>query len=134
MKQGDPQFPALFILTTEVLSRGLNALFCNEVYKSFRLPKWSDHINHLAYADDTIIFTSADGISLDLLMNILREYEKQSGQKINTENSLFFVYHKTAQNPISSVEEKTGFIRGKFPMMYLGCPISHAKKEKNTLF
>ncbi|KAG5589990.1 hypothetical protein H5410_040504 [Solanum commersonii] len=28
------------------------------------------------------------------------------------------------------VEEVTGFSRGIFPLMYLGCPIGHAKKQK----
>lgn len=38
------------------------------------MPKWSENINHLAYADDTIIFSSADRLSLKIMMNILREY------------------------------------------------------------
>ncbi|XP_049399871.1 uncharacterized protein LOC125863926 [Solanum stenotomum] len=133
VKQGDPLSPALFILTAEVLSQSLNASFCNEVYKGFGLPTWSDQINHLAYVDDTIIFTSANGNSLDVLMTTLRDYEKQSGQMINKEKSSFFVFHNTSHDLILDIEAKTGFIRGKFPLMYLGCPIGHAKKKRVPL-
>ncbi|XP_059294842.1 uncharacterized protein LOC132047883 [Lycium ferocissimum] len=64
VKQGDPLSPTLFILAAEVLSRGLYALYNNLWFTGFGLPKWSPKINHLAYADDTIIFPSACEISL----------------------------------------------------------------------
>ncbi|XP_060194905.1 uncharacterized protein LOC132624092 [Lycium barbarum] len=54
VKQGDPLSPALFILSIEVLSRSLNALFDDSCYMGYRLPKWSFNINHLSYANDTI--------------------------------------------------------------------------------
>lgn len=43
-----------------------------------------------------LFFTSADGKSIKLMMNILRDYEDQSGRMINKEKSAFLVYHKTA--------------------------------------
>ncbi|XP_059277883.1 secreted RxLR effector protein 78-like [Lycium ferocissimum] len=57
VKQGDPLSPALFILSAEVLSRALNSLFENNDFRSYGMPKWSASLNHLAYADDTIIFS-----------------------------------------------------------------------------
>ena len=70
MKEGDPLSPALFILSAEVLSRALNSLFEHDQYKCFGMPKWSANLNHLAYADDTIIFALADKLSLELTMNV----------------------------------------------------------------
>ncbi|XP_060190461.1 uncharacterized protein LOC132619634 [Lycium barbarum] len=64
VKQGDPLSPTLFILAAEVLSRSLNALHQKVQFKGFGMPKWSPKVNHLAYVDDMIIFTSADVVSL----------------------------------------------------------------------
>ncbi|XP_060190723.1 uncharacterized protein LOC132619998 [Lycium barbarum] len=70
VKQGDPLSPALFILSAEVLSRTLNSLFENNDFRSYEIPKWSANQNHLAYADDTIIFSSANARSLELIMEV----------------------------------------------------------------
>lgn len=128
VKQGDPLSPTLFILITEVLSKSLNSLFDNSEFKGYAMPKWSDNINHLAYANDTIIFVSTEKKSSQLVMQVLNDYEEQSGQLINKEKSSFVVYHKIAHAHISEIEECTSFIRGKFPLIYLWCPIGHAKK------
>lgn len=127
VKQGDPLSPSLFILAAEVLSRALNNLHSCPQYKSFGLPKWSENISHLAYADDTIIFANADSFSINLLMNTLQEYERQSGQKINRDKSVFFVHNMAAHRDIQLIEECSGFPRGKFPLTYL---IGHARKRK----
>lgn len=75
VKQGNHLSPALFILTAKALSKALNHLFYNYEFKSYGLPKWSDQINHMAYADDTIIFANVDKRSLQLIMENLTLYE-----------------------------------------------------------
>ncbi|XP_049406079.1 uncharacterized protein LOC125869665 [Solanum stenotomum] len=130
VKQGDPLSPALFILSAEVLSRVLNALFEDGRFVGYGMPKWSTKINHLSYADDTIIFTSADRYSLKKIVSVLQDYETHSEQKINKEKSGFFMHQNAAATHKQLVEEYTCISRGQFPMKYLGCPISHAKKRK----
>lgn len=76
VKHRDPLTLASFTMKAEVLSRALNKLFENNDFKSYGMPKWSDKINHLAYADDTIIFCATDKKSLELIMNTMKEYEK----------------------------------------------------------
>ncbi|XP_059280947.1 uncharacterized protein LOC132034569 [Lycium ferocissimum] len=58
-----------------VLTRALNALFDDQAFKGYGMPKWSANLNHLAYADDTIVFASADAKSLELIMDTLKAYE-----------------------------------------------------------
>ncbi|XP_059290737.1 uncharacterized protein LOC132044271 [Lycium ferocissimum] len=70
-KQDDPLSPALFILAAEVLSRSLNSLFDDKEFKGFGMPKWIPQLNHLAYADDTIIFSFADSSSLKQIIETL---------------------------------------------------------------
>ncbi|XP_059288975.1 uncharacterized protein LOC132042454 [Lycium ferocissimum] len=58
---------------TEVLSRALNSLFDQSAFTGYGMPKWSSALNHLAYADDTIIFSSAESNSLQLIMDTLQD-------------------------------------------------------------
>ncbi|XP_060190612.1 uncharacterized protein LOC132619866 [Lycium barbarum] len=130
VKQRDPLSPAFFILSAEVLFRALNSLFENNDFRSYGMPKWSATLNHLAFADDTIIFTSADSRSLVLIMKVLYGYEQISGQLILKGKSSFYVYSKVSNVLIQQVENITGFSRGTFPFTYLGCPVTHSRKRK----
>lgn len=68
-------------------------MFSNYEFKSYGLPKWSEQINQLVYADDTIIFANADKRSLQLIVDTLTLYESQSGQMINKGNSFFYLFN-----------------------------------------
>lgn len=92
--------PALFIFVAEALSRGLNALHQNMYFCGYGLPKWSPKINHLAYADDTIVFSSADATSLRLIVETLNSYEATSGQLINKSKSAVYVHHSTSEEVV----------------------------------
>lgn len=54
--------------------------------------------NHLAYADETIIFAFTDRYSLNKIVTTLQKYEAQSGQKVKKEKSFLYAtkcYNKT---------------------------------------
>nr|XP_009608052.1 uncharacterized protein LOC104102124 [Nicotiana tomentosiformis] len=129
VKQGDPLSPTLFILAAEAMSKGLNALYMNLYFCGFGLPKWSPKINHLSYADDTIIFSSYDATSLRLIMEVLKAYEEVSGQLINKAKSAFHMYHSTTQEVINKVLRITGIGRNDFPFTYLGCHIFYTRRK-----
>lgn len=84
---GDPFSLAFFIIVVEVLSRALNSRFYEPGYRCYEMPKWSENINQLDYAYDTIIFVSTEKYSLQMIMRILKVYENQSGQLINKNKS-----------------------------------------------
>nr|XP_009796280.1 PREDICTED: uncharacterized protein LOC104242863 [Nicotiana sylvestris] len=129
VKQGDPVSPTLFILAAEALYRGLNALHTNLYFCGFGMPKWSPKINHLAYADDMIIFPSSDETSLMLIMQVLKAYEAASGQLVNKTKSAVYLHHLTDMEMASKVERITGIHRDDFPIIYLGCPIFYARRK-----
>ncbi|XP_060216654.1 uncharacterized protein LOC132644113 [Lycium barbarum] len=125
----NPLSPTLFILAAEALSRGLNALNENLWFTGFVLLKWSPKINHLSYADDTIIFSSSCEISLGLIMNVLKNYEQASGQLINKSKSSIYLHDRVDNEVFQKVERITGIARKNFPLMYLGCPIFYARPQ-----
>lgn len=96
----------------------------------YDMPKWSTPINHLAYADDTIIFASANRYSLEKINSVLQAYEEESCQKINREKSAFYMYQNATATEKQLVEECIGMSSSQFPLKYLGCPITHARKRK----
>lgn len=73
LKQGDPLSPTLFIIFVKVLARGLNIFHEDNDFIGYRLPKRSPKINHLAYADDTILFCSCDKALVIKMMTILKD-------------------------------------------------------------
>ncbi|XP_075095162.1 uncharacterized protein LOC142173464 [Nicotiana tabacum] len=131
VKQGDPLSPALFILSAEVLSRFLNKLFEDKSFVGFGMPKLSDPLNHLAYADDMIIFASAHPPSLSKIMVVLGNYEKISGEMINKDKSSYYMFSKVSNGLFQAVGAITGFARGKFHFTYLGCPIFYTRRRKD---
>lgn len=54
--RGDPMSPTLFITAAKVLSRSLNQLHRDDDFIGYDMSKWSPEVNHLSYADDTILF------------------------------------------------------------------------------
>nr|XP_016433987.1 PREDICTED: uncharacterized protein LOC107760452 [Nicotiana tabacum] len=131
VKQGDPLSPILFILSAELLSRSLNQLFEDKSFIGFGMPKWSGHLNHLAYVDDTIILASAHPTSLSKIIGILGRYEQISGQLINKAKSLYYMHANVAHDLCWSVGNITGFARGQFPFTYLGCPIFYTRRRND---
>ncbi|XP_060211804.1 uncharacterized protein LOC132639369 [Lycium barbarum] len=131
VKQGDPLSPTLFILAAEVLSRNLNQLHQIPHFKGYGLPKWSPKINHLAYADDMIIFASADIISLQKIMEVLKRYEETSGQKVNRDKNSVYMHHNVTGDIKAIVEVIIGIGRKDFPFTYLGCPIFYSRRKKD---
>ncbi|XP_075103611.1 uncharacterized protein LOC142178181 [Nicotiana tabacum] len=131
VKQGDPLSPALFVLSSEVLPRSLNKLFEDTRFKGFEMPNWTDPLNHLAYVDDTIIFSSADPYSLRKIVEVLSKYEHTSSQMINTTKSSFYMHSNVSSIVSSSIGTITGFSRGEFSFTYLGCTIFYTRRRKD---
>ncbi|XP_060170522.1 uncharacterized protein LOC132601460 [Lycium barbarum] len=129
VKQGDPLSPTLFIIAAKVLSRNLNHLHVVPEFKGFGMPKWRPKINHLAYADDIIIFTSADVPFMLLIMEILGNYEKTSGRKINKEKSVVYMHENVSAEISITVKIVTGIVRKDFPFGWKGKMLSVGGRE-----
>nr|XP_016454202.1 PREDICTED: uncharacterized protein LOC107778457 [Nicotiana tabacum] len=102
-----------------------------EYDRGFGMPQWTNPLNHLAYDDDTIIFASAHPDSLEKIMAVLCDYEKISGQLINKPKSSYYMHSNVATTLVLIVGDITGFAKGAFPFIYLGCTIFYTSKRKD---
>lgn len=127
LKQGDPLLPTLFIIATEVLSKGLNNLNKDADFKGYSLLKWS--INHLSYAYDTILFCSSHRKSMKRMMIVLRTYEYASGQMTNLSKSYLYLHDKIPPAVARRIKDTTGIAQGVFPFTYLGCPVFNGRRK-----
>ena len=58
LKREDPLSPDLFILGVEMYSGNLNGIHNLQGYHGFFIERRAPQVNHLSFADDTILFTS----------------------------------------------------------------------------
>ncbi|XP_075087735.1 uncharacterized protein LOC142169731 [Nicotiana tabacum] len=99
------------------------------VWRGFSIVQSGPHVIHLAYADDVVIFSSGGKRTLKLVMHQLQNYEKCSGQLINTRNNCFLVHPKASKITIQRIKEVTGYMHANFPITYLGCPLYVGRKR-----
>ena len=110
IRQGDPLSPYLFILCGEVLSGLCRRAQESGIMTGIRLTKQCPRINHLLFADDTMLFIKADEQSSAALKDILRQYEAASVQLINAAKSSVFFSSKTPQVTKLCVNQIVGII------------------------
>lgn len=126
LRQGDPISPLLFNLVADALSEMLT------------LAKEAGHLEgvvpnlvpggltHLQYADDMILFLQNTEENILTVKFLLYCFEAMSGMKINYQKSEVFVIG-VDDAEAQRIAEKFNCERGKFPMKYLGIPISSVR-------
>ncbi|CAM8878686.1 unnamed protein product [Rhodiola kirilowii] len=122
LRQGDPLSPFLFLIAAEGLSRLLAR--AKEV-GDLRGVEWvrnGERMNHLQYADDTIIFCEAEMEEIKSLRRILKSFEAASGLRINYSKSKC-VGIGVEEAELMLFAQTLGCASGKLPMEYLGIPV-----------
>lgn len=86
-------------------------------------------INHLAYAEDIVIFNSGNSKSVKLIMKQIKNYEDAFEQKVNGNKSFFLTAPETSAYRINILRVCTIFMDKQLPFTYLGCPIYVGRKK-----
>ncbi|XP_075107186.1 uncharacterized protein LOC142180150 [Nicotiana tabacum] len=77
----------------------------------------------------TILFCNENKRSMRLVLSTLTEYEKISRQLINKNKSCFAMSTKTNLVTINRMKAITGMKYQKFPIKYLGCPLTTGRNK-----
>lgn len=133
IRQGDPLSPYIFILCAEVLSGLCKKAQANSQLPGLRVARNCPKLNHLLFADDTMIFTTTNAHSCSNLMNILHDYELASGQMINAQKSSISFSSKTPVDIKTRVKLQLGIDKEGGVGKYLGLP-EHFDRKKKDLF
>lgn len=79
IRQGDPLSPSLFVLCTEALIHILNQAERRGKISGIQFYNSGTSVNHLLFADDTLLVCKANKEECEEIMKCLSTYEQISG-------------------------------------------------------
>jgi hypothetical protein len=122
IRQGDPLSPYLFILCAEALSALLHHAERSGYLSGVPTSKHGPRLNHLFFADDSLLFCKATSTDWHRLSLILDRYEKASGQKLNKDKTAIFFSRNTGQEARDIILQLSGIPATQRFDTYLGLP------------
>jgi hypothetical protein len=131
VRQGDPFSPFLFVIVMEAFSQMVKAMVEHGLFSGFVVGgRGSEkvHILHLLFADNTLIFTGASRVQVQIISNLLICFELVSGLKVNLAKSILVPVGEVRD--IGVLAEILGCKVGSLPITYLGMPLGDRFKDK----
>lgn len=128
LRQGDPLSPFLFNICANGLSCMLNQLLDDALFCGVKIGG-DLHINHLQFADDTLLFCESELSQIDLLCNTLLTFLFASGLRINMGKSTL-IGCNMSEAIVERVASFYGWSIGNFPLQYLGAPLGGNPRRK----
>lgn len=131
LRQGDPLSPFLFIICSSVLSGLCQNAQDSGTLRGLQISRTGPAVNHLLFADDTMLFARTDERSCSTLYRIITDYEEASGQLINKEKSSITFSPKTSQEIRNRVKTQLGITKEGGAGKYLGLPELFGRRKRD---
>jgi hypothetical protein len=132
LRQGDPLSPYLFIICAEGLSAMLQKAERDRKIIGIKVCRTAPSVNHLFFADDSLILMHARREVAAELRRILEVYERVSGQVINKDKSSILFSPNTARVVRDEMKATLSISQDKWGERYLGLPVSIGISKKKT--
>jgi hypothetical protein len=122
IRQGDPLSPYFFILCAEGLSSLLQRAETNKWITGLPITRGGIRVNHLLFADDSLLFCKANMFEWVRIQQLLDLYEKASGQKLNRDKTSIFFSKNTRRETRDHLLLLAGVNSTRRYEKYLGLP------------
>ena len=122
-RQGCPLSPLLFNILLEVLATAIRE---EKEIKGIQIRK--EEVKLSLFADDMILYTENPKGSIRKLLELISEFSKVAGYKINTQKSLAFLYTNNEKSE-REIKESIPFTIATKRVKYLG--ITYLRRQKN---
>ena len=123
-RQGCPLLPLLFNTVLEILATASRK---EKEIKGLQIRK---EVKLSLFADDMILYLENPKDSIRKLLELISEFSKVAGYKINTQKSLAFLY--TNNEKIREIKESIPFTNATKRIKYLGINLPKETKELYT--
>ena len=124
-RQGCPLSPLLFNIVLEVLATAIRE---EKEIKGIQIRK---EVKLSLFADDMILYIENSEDSIRKLLELISEFSKVAGYKINTQKSLAFLYTNN-EKPERKIKESIPFTIATKRIKYLGINLTKETKELYT--
>ncbi|KAF5447348.1 hypothetical protein F2P56_032905 [Juglans regia] len=132
IRQGDPLSPYLFILCAEVLTSLLENAERTKAITGIQIARRRVTINHLLFADDSLLFCKANSLEWSRMLHVLSTYEKASGQRLNKDKTAIHFSRNTSQENKDLILSTTGVHSAQSYERYLGLPALMGKSRTKS--
>jgi len=100
--------------------------------EGIKICRGAPRVNHLFFADDSLILMRARASDAQELGRILEVYERASGQVINKDKSTIMFSPNTEQRVKDHMRTTLSILEVATSERYLGLPVLVGKSRKNT--
>lgn len=133
IRQGDPLSSYLFLVCMEGLTALINDYERRNLVAGIKVARGAPVLTHMFFADDSYIYCKANADMTEQICQMLRVYEKASGQKINQAKSSVFFSSNTNSEVKEVICQTLGFHEADGNTTYLGLP-NCIGRNKSAIF
>ena len=130
IRQRDPLSPYLFLLCLDGFSGLLEQVVAKKSLEGFSLCKYGPKICHLLFANNSLLFCWAGVNDVSKILEILRKYERASGQKLKANKTTIFFGGNVMDSAKMQVQSLLGVSEIKEYENYLGLPVVVGRHKK----
>ncbi|KAL4277807.1 hypothetical protein GQ457_03G030430 [Hibiscus cannabinus] len=130
LRQGDLLSHFLFLFISNIFSWIIEKHVDSSQLDGFKIKNRCPLLSHLMFADDCLMFSTADQRNCETILKVLEEFQKMTGQTINIPKSSVFFSPNLSDNLKSCLLSILGFDLMEEGSLYLGLPTIWGRSKK----